>query len=421
MPTQRHLSLEVISQPNVRRFIVQRFFSTLARSLLHATLAWHLWKATGSYAFLGVLGAVEFAPVIPASLLAGALADAWDRKRIVMISQAVALVAAAALWAGSSVATGETSLVLVAAFVLALTTSFENPAGSALLPALVPRALFPAATVVSSNVRNAAGVSGPVLMAAAVQWAGIPAAYALTAVLFGAGWIALAAVRCPPIEAQQARVSWESVREGIAFVRAHRPILGSITLDMFAVIFAGATAMLPVYADEILGVGEWGYGILSASMQVGTFLMAGILLVARPIRRPGRALLISVLCFGLATIVFGLSRSFPLSVLAFVLAGMADQISMVTRSIILQLSTPDALRGRVNSVNMIFIGASNELGAAESGFLAALTSATFSVVAGGVACLGVLGTIWAAVPSLRRFELDASGAVVDRTDRDRTG
>lgn len=405
MPTERHATLQVLAIPNVRRFVTQRFFATLARSLLHATLAWHLWKASGSYAFLGWLGAVEFAPVIPASLVAGALADSWNRKAIMIISQAVAMLAACALWFGSANAAAEVPLVLVSAFALAMTTAFESPAGSALLPAMVPRELFQAATVVSSNVRNLAGVSGPVLMAAATKLAGIPAAYALTAGLFAVSIAALVRVVCPPIEGRRAKVDWESIREGIAFVRRHAVILSSITLDMFAVIFAGATALLPVYADEILDVGEWGYGILSASMQVGTLLMAALLLVAPPIRRPGRALLVSVLFFGVATIAFGLSRSFPVSVLAFLMAGMADQVSMVTRSVILQMSTPDALRGRVNSVNMIFIGASNELGAAESGFLAALTSATFSVVAGGAACLGVLATIWTGVPSLRRYRL----------------
>ncbi|MFP8878599.1 MAG: MFS transporter [Myxococcota bacterium] len=405
MPTERHATLQVLAIPNVRRFVTQRFFATLARSLLHATLAWHLWKASGSYAFLGWLGAVEFAPVIPASLVAGALADSWNRKAIMIISQAVAMLAACALWFGSANAAAEVPLVLVSAFALAMTTAFESPAGSALLPAMVPRELFQAATVVSSSVRNLAGVSGPVLMAAATKLAGIPAAYALTAGLFAVSIAALVRVVCPPIEGRRAKVDWESIREGIAFVRRHAVILSSITLDMFAVIFAGATALLPVYADEILDVGEWGYGILSASMQVGTLLMAALLLVAPPIRRPGRALLVSVLFFGVATIAFGLSRSFPVSVLAFLMAGMADQVSMVTRSVILQMSTPDALRGRVNSVNMIFIGASNELGAAESGFLAALTSATFSVVAGGAACLGVLATIWTGVPSLRRYRL----------------
>lgn len=410
---ERHPTRQVVALPNVRFFVSERFFGAFAHSLLHATIAWHLWKASGSYAVLGWLGAVEFAPVIPASLLAGALADAWDRRRIVLIAQAIAAAGATALCFVTGTGEGEIPLVLITAFALSLALAFENPAGAALLPALVPRELFPAATVVNANVRNLARMSGPVAMGAVVKLAGIPAAYALTALLYVCALLALLQVRAPAIAGATGRVSIASIREGVRFARQQPVILGSMTLDMFAVIFAGATALLPVYADEILGVGEVGYGVLSASMQMGTVLMALLLLVMRPIARPGRALLISVLFFGLATIVFGLSRSFPLSVAAFLIAGMADQVSMVTRSIIIQLSTPDALRGRVNSVNMIFIGASNELGAAESGFLAALTSATFSVVAGGIACLGVLAAITAGVPSLRSYRVGAE-PVADR-------
>ena len=200
-------------------------------------------------------------------------------------------------------------------------------------------------------------------------------------------------------------MSWASVQQGISFVLNSPVVFGSMVLDMFAVIFAGATALLPIYADEILGVGELGYGLLSASMQVGTVAMALVLLALPPIQRAGRALMISVLFFGLATILFGLSRSFPLSLAAFALAGMADQVSMTSRSVILQLSTPDSLRGRANSVSMIFIGASNELGAAESGFLAALTSATLSVVLGGLACLGVVGGVAMWVPEMWRYRV----------------
>ena len=212
-------------------------------------------------------------------------------------------------------------------------------------------------------------------------------------------------VRSPAIEGGAQPVSLASIRQGISFVWRNSVILGAITLDMFAVVFASVSALLPVFATELLDVGEVGYGLLSASVQIGAVAMAVLLLMSRSIERPGRALLISVFFFGVATILFGLTRSFPVAVVALILSGMADQVSMVTRSIILQLSTPDALRGRVSSVNMIFIGASNELGAAESGFLAAMTSATFSVVFGGVACLGVVGVVSVSVPTLRHYRL----------------
>jgi MFS family permease len=178
-----------------------------------------------------------------------------------------------------------------------------------------------------------------------------------------------------------------------------------MTLDMFAVIFGGATALLPIYANEILQVGARGYGLLTASLELGALLMAFILMALPTITRAGRALLVGVAVYGIATIVFGLSRSFPVSVLAYMIVGMGDQVSVVMRSTIVQLSTPDELRGRVSSVNMIFIGASNQLGAAESGFVAALTNATFSVVSGGVGCLLVLAIVATKLPRLRRYRV----------------
>ncbi|MCP4003454.1 MAG: MFS transporter [bacterium] len=416
MPESAHPTRVVLRIPAVRHYLVSRFFSSLGRSLLHATIAWHIWKVTDSYFWLGVIGFVEFLPVIPVSLYAGAVADTHDRRNIVLATQGVSLLGSLALALGTGAFGFERELILVAAFVLAMSSCFENPAGASILPNLVPRALFPAATVVNANFRNIANVSGPVLMGIVSGSLGISAAYATTVTCLAISLLALRRVTLPPVPGAEERdVSFKAIREGITFVRAQPAILGSMTLDMFAVIFAGATALLPVYADQILGVGEFGYGLLSASMQIGTVSMAALLLMIPAIERPGRALLISVLFFGLATIIFGLSRSFPLSVAAFVLAGMADQVSMVTRTIILQLSTPDSLRGRVNSVNMIFIGASNELGAAESGFLAALTSATFSVVAGGFACLGILGIVSVYMPELRHYTI--SGAIPDPDQR----
>jgi MFS family permease len=386
--------------------VAARLFGMTARALLAATIAWHVFDLTGSALYLGILGLVEFLPVVPVSLLGGAVADTRDRRSVVLVARAAALLCAAALWLVSGSGPHELWPVLGAAFALAVIGGFENPAGSALLPDLVPRDVFPSAVVVSATARNLATVTGPVLTGFAIERGGVASAYALGVVLHALSLAALAGVSRPGPRSDGGRVSLEAVREGIRFVWRSPAVLGAMTLDMFAVIFAGATALLPVFAEEILEVGPRGYGLLSASLSLGTLLMTLALLFRPPFARPGRALLGAVAVFGLATIVFGLSRSFALSVAAFAVAGMADQVSMVTRATIIQLSTPAWLRGRVNAVNFVFIGASNELGAAESGFLAALTSATFSVVAGGIACLAALGVTAARVPELGRYRTE---------------
>ncbi len=402
-----HPIREVLALRDVRNLVSSSFFASLARALLHATLHWHLWKATDSLFDLGLLGLVEFLPVIPVSLVAGAIADNRDRRRIVMAAQGVSLLCGAALAFGSHHGGGELALILGAAFALAVAGCFSNPAGAALLPGLVTREQFPAATILSSNVRNLARVSGPVLMGLIAAAAGIPAAYAATVGLMSVSIGLLFFVRSPGIEGGGRPVDWASVREGLSFVWNRKVILGSMTLDMFAVLFAGVNAMLPVFATDILGVGERGYGLLAASTQTGTVLMALGLLAFPRFQRPGRALLIAVSIFGLSSIAFGLVRAFPLAVLALVAGGIADQLSMVARSIILQLATPDALRGRVNAVNMIFIGASNELGDAQTGFLASVTSAVFAVVFGGLACIGVVGAVHLSIPALWAYHVDA--------------
>ena len=205
------------------------------------------------------------------------------------------------------------------------------------------------------------------------------------------------------------RPSMRLALDGLRFIRRSPIVLSVIALDMFAVLFASVTVLLPVFAKEILEVGPRGYGVLAGSLQAGQYVMALLLIARPPISHPGRALLLAVATFGAATVVFGLSRDFYLSIAALAVAGMADQISMITRHTLIQLSTPDELRGRVSSVNMVFIGASNQLGDVESGFLAALTSATFTVLFGGAACLAVVGLIAWRIPELRAWHAPAPG------------
>ena len=407
-----HPTLEVLANRDVRFFVASRFFSAAAQTLLRATVAWHVFALTGSAFSLGLIGVVQFLPVLPMSLIGGAVADAYDRRRIALLAQGAALLSATLLWTAS--AKGEPSIALIfgVVFLISIAQAFENPARSSLLPTLVPRRLFVNAVTLHATAQNLAWMSGPVLMGFLIDLYSVSTAYAVNLFLIFAGMALLFFVRARSVHAEKRRVTLAAIREGISFVRHRSVIWSCMTLDLFAVIFAGATALLPIYANDILEVGPRGYGILSASLEMGTFLMAALLLIFPPIVRPGRALLIAVGVYGLATIVFGFSRSFPLSIAAFALAGMADQVSMVSRLTIIQLSTPDALRGRVNSVNMIFINASNQLGIAESGFLAAVTNAVFSVVAGGFACLGVLGIVAVKVPSLARYHVhDSEGSI----------
>jgi len=398
----------VLAIANLRRFLLARFAGSFARSLVAAMLSYHVFLATGSYAALGLLGLVEFLPVIPVALLGGVFADRFDRRAQWIAASAAALLASATLAVLGWQQPQDAPWLFGLAFLLSFAWGFSSPPSESMLPNLVPREIFQSATVVSSGVSQFAYISGPICMGFLVGPLGFGAPYALAALFYAASILCVLGVRAPRLAGTPVQVNWKAVREGISFVRRNQPILGSMSLDMLAVIFAGATALLPVYAEEILEVGPEGYGLLRASISMGTFCMALMLMTLRPFARPGRALLVAVGIFGVATIVFGLSRSLPLSMLAFAIAGMADQVSMTTRSVILQLSTPDGLRGRVNAVNSIFIGASNELGDAESGFLASLTSATFSVVSGGIACLAALGWVTLRMPELRDYRPENS-------------
>jgi len=383
--------------------------------LVRSSLQWQIFEQTGSAFHLGLIGAVQFVPVLILSPVAGAVADAHDRKRIVLLSLIGGMLCGLGLWLASS--DGRTPLWAMygAIGLLACFSAFEAPAASALLPSLVPADRFQGAVAVQSAVRGLGWVSGPVLTGLIIAARGIEDCYLAQVLVLCLAVASFAPVASPGHASTGQRVSLRAIGEGIRFVRRRPVVWGAMTLDMFAVLFASVTVLLPVFAKEILEVGPRGYGVLAGSLQAGQYLMALLLIVRPAISRPGRALLLSVTAFGAATIVFGLSRDFHLSIAALAVAGMADQISMITRHTLIQLSTPDELRGRVSSVNMVFIGASNQLGDVESGFLAALTSATFTVLFGGAACLAVVGLIAWRVPELRAWHAPETDARVRET------
>jgi len=396
--------LSLLRYRSLTPYLVSRFFASVAFTLARATIAWQVYEISGSTFHLGLIGIAQFVPALLVSLVAGAVADSLERRKVAMVAQTVPALGTGVLaWFTLQGAIG-LPLIYLMVILIAGSSAFEQPARHSLLPQLVPREAFPRAVTVNGAVHMFALMTGPVIVGFLIDARGVWAPYALHVALLVVSLAALSLVRPAFASGERRAVSLQSIRDGLSFVRRERVVLGSMILDMFAVLFGGAVALLPVYATDILGVGARGYGLLSSGLEIGAAIMAVVLIVIPPFKRTGRALLIGIGLFAVATIVFGLSRSFYLSMAAYMVAGMADFVSVVTRNTAVQLSTPDHLRGRVSSVSMVFIGASNQLGLAESGFVAALTSPTFAVVSGGVGALVVVGLVALRNPALRRYE-----------------
>ncbi|MEY4578780.1 MAG: hypothetical protein RL701_3483 [Pseudomonadota bacterium] len=376
--------------------------------MMRSVVAWHIYNLSHSAFHLGLVGVVQFVPALALSLVGGAAADSFDRRRIINVAQAIAAVAGALLFGATYSGQMTLPLLYSGVLVIACAGSFEGPARAALLPQLVGLDRFQRAVTMSSTNQALAFVSGPALGGILIASSGIVAAYGAFLGLIVFAFLTVLPLRLhPSADVTRRKISLAAIREGLSFVWNRPVVLGCMSLDMFAVIFGGATALLPIYAKDILHVDARGYGLLTSALEIGALTMALILMLRPPIREAGRTLLVAVACYGLATMVFGVSRAFPLSLAAYIAAGMADQISVVLRQTMVQLSTPDALRGRVSAVNLLFIQASNQLGAAESGFLAEATTPTFSVVAGGFACLCVVAIVAWRVPELLAYRTQA--------------
>lgn len=389
-----HLS-KLFSQRQFMRFWLARLAGVMANQMLMVALAWHMYDITSSAWDLGLVGLFQFLPALLMTLPAGHLADRLHRGRIFavcMLAQAgVALLLVVATQRGF--ATRE--LILAISVVLGIARAFQMPAQQALTPLLVPQQLLQSAIAVSSSGMQVAIICGPAL-GGLLYATGATTVYLSCAVLLLLSGGLTLVVRYQHRPSALA-ASWGSVLAGVAFVWQRKLLLGATSLDLFAVLLGGATALLPIYARDILFTGPAGLGLLRAAPAVGALAMS-LLLMRWPLqRRVGHRLLGAVAVFGLATLVFGLSTHFGLSLLALAITGAADNISVVTRLTLVQLETPDAMRGRVSAVNSIFIGASNQLGEFESGATAALFGPVGSVVAGGI------GTVLVAAAWLRLF------------------
>jgi MFS family permease len=388
-------------------YLASRFCAATGMTLLRASVFWHVWELTHSEVQLGLIGLFQFVPALSLTLVGGAVADAYDRRRVMRLAQLPLIATGGLLCAATYAGALGAPLLYGVVFANAAAFAFDSPARQAMVPSLVALEVFPRAVTYSSVATALAFATGPALAGILIASLGIGSAYAAYVGLVALNLFGLGFVRAVRESSERRAPSWQAVREGLGFVRRSPVVLGCMALDMFAVIVGGAMALLPVYKD-LLAVGDVGYGMLAAAFEVGALSMAALLVIRRPIHRAGAALLAAVSLYGVATVVFGVSRWFPVSLAAYMVVGMADQVSVVIRQTAVQLSTPDALRGRVSAVNMIFIAASNQLGAARSGFLAAATSPTFAVVSGGVGCLVIVAfTAWW-LPELRRYRIGSA-------------
>lgn len=373
-----------------RLLLTGRFITSFGTEMVSFAIAWELWLRTHSAFALGLVGLVQVVPVILLSLPAGHVADQYNRRRIVLISQLSTGLCALGL-AYLSYTQGALPLVYLCLFGIGVARAFNDPASSTLVPETVPAQLFSSAATWNSSTWHIASIVGPAVAGLIVAFAGnVTIIYifdVIGAIIFS---ILLSSIKGTQLPLARKSATWESLIEGLKFMRDTKIILAAITLDMFAVLFGGAVALLPIYATDILKVGPQGMGIMRAAPSIGALIMAFLIAHLPPMKNAGRTLLLAVAGFGACTIVFGLSNWFWLSVLMLFLLGGLDNISVVIRGTLLLTHTPDEMRGRISSVNSIFIGISNELGSFESGFAAALFGPVIAVTAGGIATIFVV-------------------------------
>lgn len=391
--------------------------------MINVAVGWLLYERTGDPWALGLVGVFELAPVLLFMVIAGNAADRYPRRNIGIFAHTVLTVAATGLAVLSSTH-GPTWAIYSLLALIGTARAFASPSVNTILPQLLAPAEFANANAWLSSTFQLAAISGPAiggLLIAATGSATAPFALAAAGQLLFISMLRTMPVRVPPRPAQRRRAG--DVFAGFRFVRANPLFLAAITLDLFAVLFGGAVALLPIYAKDILQVGPSGLGYLRAAPGIGALTMALITTRRRPWPHPGRVLLLVVAGFGVATIGFGLSRSFPLSLACLFLTGVFDNISVVIRLTLEQTITPDHLRGRVSAINYVFIGFSNEFGAFESGATAAMFGPTLSVVGGGCATIIVVLLVRAIWPELARIgplhtlrPADLPGSVAEKSE-----
>ncbi len=392
----------LFSHRNYRFFLAARLLMSMAIQMQAVAVGWHVYSVTGSALHLGYIGLVQFLPAAGFILFTGHAADRFDRRRLVISCYAGEVACSTLLALTVFFPAWGVWPIFAVIFLVGTANAFAAPASQSLLPHLVPEKIFGKAVVMGSTAFQIASIAGPAAGGALYALTGGPEAIYISAAVMGVAGAALMSmitVRTGRLEKRA--VSLETLLAGVKFVRSQRVVLGAISLDLFAVLLGGAVALLPVYAKDILAAGPTGLGLLRCAPAAGAALVA-LWLHRFPLeRRIGPKMFACVAIFGLATVAFGLSRSFPLSLMFLAVLGAADMISVVVRQTLVQLSTPDEMRGRVSAVNMIFIGASNQLGEFESGVTAAWWGPVPAVVIGGIGTLLVVAVFVWRFPELR--------------------
>jgi len=394
-----------LAHPAFVRYLFARFLIVVALEMQSVAVGWQVYEITHRAFALGLVGLAQFLPGMVLFLVSGHAADRFDRRKLLIVCDVGFTVCSVSLLAVALRGSPRVASIYAVLVIFGVVRSFSSPANRALIPALVPAEHFPSAVAWNASMFQCATILGPAL--GGVFYAllrGPEAVYALSALSEAVAIAALLQIRVATHLRARERLSLRVAFAGLRYIWREKLLLGSISLDLFAVLLGGAVALLPVFAREILKTGPWGLGLLRAAPGVGAAAMA-LLLAHRPLRaRAGKTMLWCVAGFGAFTILFGLSHSMTLSLISLLLVGATDMVSVVVRATLIQIATPDEMRGRVNAVDMVFIGASNELGEFESGLTAQWLGAVPAVVLGGIGALAVTA-IWAwGFPELREAD-----------------
>jgi MFS family permease len=401
----RSNALRAFRSLDFRRFVGSRLLSILGLEMVNVAVGWQVYALTKRPLDLGYVGLAQFLPPLLLTLLAGHAADRFDRRRIILLCH-LGFGLCFGILAWLALTSIQTPLPIFGVLLLLGTArAFNAPAAQALMPSLLPEADFPNAVAWNSSTFQVATVVGPALGGGLYALLGNPeAVYLLGAFLAVVDVTVLAGVKTRTGRMETKSASWATVLAGVRYVWENKTILGMISLDLFAVLLGGAVALMPVFAQDVLHTGAWGLGILRSAPAIGAGIV-GLWLAAHPLKRHvGRTMLVGVAVFGLTIVAFGLSRTLWLSVLILVVMGASDMLSVFVRLTVVQITPPPEMRGRVNAVNMLFLGASNELGEFESGVTAQWLGPVRAVVAGGIGTLLVVLAWTRLFPEIRRLD-----------------